>query len=391
MKKTVNTSHVRAMNQRAILEAICQHESVSKAELARQLNLSKPAMAVNVSEFISKGIIEEIGEGECSEGGGRKPILLRLKKDHKFIVAVDFFYNESVFVLCNILGEVLTRFTIKQVPHQDFEAWIKMATSAISTLLSSQSIVDEQLAAIGISSPGIISENKAHINKPQFGDFDANRLYSVLTENFSCPVYIKNATNASALGEWSEGAGKGMRNIVYVSCGQGLGCGFIVNNRLYEGSQVAAGEVANFITPQTLGCGKTLEQRICIGGLLTRIREYAPPELLSALPETPGLEDVIKLYEADNTFVRNVIEEITVELGCLVCNLVLTFNCDLVIMGGEECTAFSELMLPIINKMVTENCIVPAPVVASKLTQNASSRGMAAICREIYFDTICKL
>ena len=49
MKKTVNLSHVRTINQRAILDAIFQKGDTSKAQLARMLNMSKPSMADNVA------------------------------------------------------------------------------------------------------------------------------------------------------------------------------------------------------------------------------------------------------------------------------------------------------------------------------------------------------
>ena len=52
MKQTINTRHVRAINQRTILDAIYQHpDGISRAELARSLNMSKPSMADNATAF----------------------------------------------------------------------------------------------------------------------------------------------------------------------------------------------------------------------------------------------------------------------------------------------------------------------------------------------------
>ena len=37
-------------------------------------------------------------------------------------------------------------------------------------------------------------------------------------------------------------AGKNCKNLLYISCGQGVGSGLILNGKLYEGSHLASGE-----------------------------------------------------------------------------------------------------------------------------------------------------
>lgn len=381
MNSTVNNSHLRAMNQRTILEAIFQRESVSRAELARMLNMSKPAMAVNVSELISIGVVSEIGEGSVGEGGGRKPILLRFNKNFRYIIAIDFYYSSSIFVLCNLRGEVLNRFAIRQTPQQNFESWVDMCRNAIMTLLASENLTTSDLASIGVSSPGIINdERQIFINSTRFGDYNIPRFYHALTESFRCPVYIKNSTNASALGEWDSGAGRGITNLLYLSCGQGLGSGMILNGEMYEGGGAAAGEIAGFITSQSIGQTKTLEERICISGLVERVRR----ETGNA---TADFDEVVELWRQGNAFVAQCIKDIATELGCVLCNMIMILNCDRVIFGGEY-LAFRDVLLPRLNEMVGQYCIIATPVVASALGDSASGTGMVTICRRLFFDKI---
>ena len=386
----MKNSHVRALNQRAILEAVYNKDHVSRADLARQLKMSKPAMADIVADLLAQGLMEELGEGACGEGGGRKPLLLRFRKEHKYIVSIDYYYTDSIFVLCNILGEVVNRIEIHQAPHQNFDAWVQLAINAISTLLLAQNIKDADLAAIGISSPGVIGPHGPLINSRQFGAFDASVLREALAENFHCPIYIKNSTNASALGEWHKGAGQNTRNMIYLSCGQGLGAGFILEGKLYEGSQFAAGEIAGFVTPDSWQSSKSLEQRICIAGLLEQVQQEAPPETLVKFGGQVTFDRLVEVWQGGDAYLVQVLDDIGLALGCLLSNLVMTVNCDLVVLGGDY-KVFQSQLLERIDRVIQRCCIIPAPVVISQLGEQSGVLGLVAMCRELYFDHICGL
>ena len=52
-------------------------------------------------------------------------------------------------------------------------------------------------------------------------------------------VLVKNDIKTAALGEWT-GSAKSTDNMLYFSCGQGIGTGLILDGRLYEGPQPSA-------------------------------------------------------------------------------------------------------------------------------------------------------
>ncbi|QQO09297.1 ROK family transcriptional regulator [Breznakiella homolactica] len=389
MTVAANQSYLRAINQRSVLRAIYEHGPVSKAQLARMLKISKPAMADNTSLLMQSGIVEELGEPEVAKGSGRKPNLLRIKKNFKYIATLDFSYQSSRFDLFNLKIETISSFSVRQTPQRDFDAWSNMCKSALETLLSAQGLQPEDLAAIGISSPGVISLDQEHIiNGPMYGAFNPQALYKKLQSEFNCPVFIYNSTNASAQGECEYGAGKDAKNLVYISCGQGLGAGIIIDRKLYRGGQMAAGEIANFITPQDLDSPLSLEKRICIDGLLEKYIEHNP----ASAEESPDelFEKITGLWQNNDPFVRQCIDGIAVELGCVICNLVMALNCDVVVLGGEY-LVFAPQILPVIDEMIRKYCIVPAKLVPAELAGRASNTGIAAICREMYFDELCEL
>lgn len=395
MKKTVNTSHVRFINLRAVLDAIYHQESISKAELARMLNMSKPSMADNVTDLLEIGIIREIGEGACGKGGGRKPTLLSFCDDFKYIIAMDFHYHHSFFALSNLKGKVLNEFTIHQTPMSNFRAWTQMCVNAVSTLLSAQNITSQDLAAIAVSAPGILNTKEdQYIISSKFGEFNVAYLEKELKQAFQAPVLIKNSTNAAALGEFYYGSGQNCENLLYVSCGQGVGSGLILRGKLYEGSHLAAGEFGFFMTPDNLESktGGRLEDRISIDSILEAINSGLEAEQAVSGQSREGgkvsFPAMIERWKSKDPYIQPFVDKICLELGCAVTSLQSFFDCQLIIIGGEY-LAFAQQMIPEINRLVQSCCPIPVPVVAASLGDNGTVLGLIATCREFYFKNIC--
>ena len=442
MKKTVNTSHVRSINQRAVLDAIYQLETTSRAELARILNMSKPSMADNVADLLEIGIIREIGEGACSKGGGRKPVLLSFCDNFKYIIAMDFHYNNSLFALSNLKGEILNEFTIHQTPMSDFHSWARMCINAVAMLMSAQNITNDDLAAIAVSAPGILDIKENHyIVSSKFGEFNVAYLEKQLSQSFGAPILIKNSTNAAALGEFYYGAGMGCENMLYISCGQGVGAGLILGGKLYEGSHMAAGEFGYFVFPETdsftggdavqggsadsgsaggrsadgraadagSAAGKEagvqsasvfaawpkkhvrLEDRISIDSILDLINAHMPAELARGQsPEEGGIAfpRMITLWEEGNPYIGSFVDKISYELGCAVCCLQSVFDCQKIILGGEY-LAFARQLIPALQQLMDAHCPVPVSVAGSQMKDKGTVLGLITTCREFYFTRIC--
>ncbi len=61
----------------------------------------------------------------------------------------------------------------------------------------------------------------------------------------SIPTAIQNDANACALAEWKFGAGRGTRNMVFLTFGTGPGSGLILDGKLYAGTNDNAGEIGH--------------------------------------------------------------------------------------------------------------------------------------------------
>lgn len=104
----------------------------------------------------------------------------------------------------------------------------------------------EDFKAIGISCGGPLDSKKGVVlcppNLPKWIDVDIVR---ILSERFNVPVFLQNDANACALAEWKLGAGRGTRNMIFLTFGTGFGAGLILDGKLYVGTSDMAGEVGH--------------------------------------------------------------------------------------------------------------------------------------------------
>ena len=117
---------------------------------------------------------------------------------------------------------------------------------AIDSLLSKKNLKPSQVDRIGISCGGPLDAEKGIIqsppNLPLWKDV---AICQILEQRFGIPAQLQNDANACALAEWKFGAGRGTRNMMFITFGTGFGAGLIFDGRLYSGTNGNAGEIGH--------------------------------------------------------------------------------------------------------------------------------------------------
>ena len=102
------------------------------------------------------------------------------------------------------------------------------------------------LKKIGISCGGPLDSKKGVIlSPPNLIGWDNIEIVGYLKKKYGGKVAIQNDANACAVAEWKYGAGKGTRNMIFLTFGSGMGAGLILNGQLYSGTNDMAGEVGH--------------------------------------------------------------------------------------------------------------------------------------------------
>jgi len=109
-----------------------------------------------------------------------------------------------------------------------------------------EKLLTQDVIAIGIGTAGPLDRVKGEIySPPNLPGWKGVPLKKDLEEAFKIPVYLDNDANAACLGEYYFGAGKGVKDLVYVTVSTGIGGGIIIDGKILHGRRDSAGEVGH--------------------------------------------------------------------------------------------------------------------------------------------------
>ena len=83
----------RDINRRIALNLIREHQPISRADLARRLNMTRGVVSVLVQELIAQGLIYEGATGEAARG--RKPTFLHIRTRDRLAIAIDVRFSKD--------------------------------------------------------------------------------------------------------------------------------------------------------------------------------------------------------------------------------------------------------------------------------------------------------
>lgn len=183
--------------------------------------------------------------------------------------------------------------------------------------------IDEEITAIGCGVPSVVDIETGIVhaveNIPSWREVP---LKARLEERFGLPVRINNDANLFALGELHFGRGRGVRNMVGMTLGTGLGTGVIIDGRLYCGANCGAGEIGSI--PYREGA----LENYCSGEFFER-EAGATGEVIFARARQ-GDEKALQLFAAYGY-----------ELGQAVMTVLYAYDPELVVFGGSVSQGFS--------------------------------------------------
>lgn len=160
------------------------------------------------------------------------------------LIGIDIGGTKCAVVLGNTEPKILYKVEFPTTPERGPEQTIIKIENAIQNILDNPE--GSRVKYIGISCGGPLDSKRGVIlSPPNLPGWDNISIVSMLKKKFGIPVAIQNDANACALAEWKWGAGRGTRNMIFLTFGTGLGAGLILDGRLYSGTNDMAGEVGH--------------------------------------------------------------------------------------------------------------------------------------------------
>lgn len=179
---------------------------------------------------------------------------------------IDIGGTKCAVITGNDKGEILNKVSF---PTMNLSKTLERIVKEVETA--------ERGVAIGISCGGPLDSHRGVImSPPNLPGWDNVEIVKILEEKFGVPVFLQNDADACALAEWKFGAGRGSKNMAFLTFGTGLGAGLILDGKLYSGTNGNAGEIGHIRLTEEgpVGFGKAGSfEGWCSGGGIGRLGE----------------------------------------------------------------------------------------------------------------------
>jgi predicted NBD/HSP70 family sugar kinase len=302
--------------QHVVYEAVRRGGAATRGDVQRITGLSRSTVADIVAALLSSGcLIEQRPPGPCVARGRPSAVLVAVERTG-YVGAVDIGHAHVAVALADTAGDIVAerRFDLDVDRYPD--AAFTAVTGLLNDCCSELGVAVGGLLAVAAGVPGPIGAATDAIRSSTIlpGWTDVHPAQE-LGRRLGRPVLLGNDADLGARGELRFGAGRGLRDIIYVKASHGIGAGLVLDGRSYRGAGGIAGEIGHTRVPGAKGrcrCGA----RGCL--------------------ETLASIDVVSAQLAAGTQdARAVLEQAGRALGMVLAGVCNCLNPQAVLLGGE--------------------------------------------------------
>lgn len=310
-------------------------------------------------------------------------------------IGIDMGGMSVKFGLVNQNNEIVDKMVIPtrlDVPPSEM---IQDMIDTVDALLKKHELSVDDLAGIGIDSPGTIDDVNGVILYSNNYHWENVSIIKQMQESFSVPMAIVNDADAAALGEVKAGAAKGTESAVLITLGTGVGGGVIQNGKIFHGPLKGGMELGHMViqaggelcTCGRKGCFETYSSATALLRMARNAAMKNPDSIMNEMCKN-DLENMngIIPFEASEQGDKTALEVIDLYedyLAIGITNVINIFRPEKIILGGGVSAQKENLTKPVQEK-VNAMCFggehgEVAEVVTSKLGNDAGMIGAACL------------
>jgi N-acetylglucosamine repressor len=382
----------REINRRIVLNLVRDHQPVSRADLARRMDIGRGVVTSIIQELIDAGTIYEGATGHAARG--RRPTMLYVRTQDRLVIAVDVRFSRTFIMLSDFAGT--------QIALESFETifapqlLVAELVERVRRLIAAHGLIG-RCEGLGLVVPGMVDRITGRVlMSPQLGWRDVD-IRSALAAGVGLPVHIENAPMACALAQmWLGQRGNSSDNFVYVTVSDGVGAGIVLNGQLIRGDSNSAGEFGHNPLdpdgPQCLcGARGCWEAYTSNQATLSRYlgRELIPVWGQSTRQTVPlTIDDLIARARGGDARAASAIEATGHYLGVGIGGIVNALNPSQVFVGGEITGAW-DMIEAAVREGILERALTRAaaatPVIPEQMGGYPRLRGATALVAAPHF------
>ena len=242
------------------------------------------------------------------------------------------------------------------------------------------------LVSIGISCGGPLDSQRGVIlSPPNLPGWDEVPVVKFFEDRFHVPAHLQNDANACAYAEWRFGAGRGTRNMVFMTFGTGLGAGLVLDGRLYSGTNDNAGEIGHIRLAPTgpVGYNKAgSAEGFCSGAGMAKLAKIRAAEKGVALPDDFSAKELFRRIDAGDDFCLGVFKESAAHLATILAYVIDILNPEVIVLGGvfmRQADRFMAEITPILEREALPLARKVCRIVPAGLSENIGDYAALAV------------
>jgi glucokinase len=265
----------------------------------------------------------------------------------RILGGIDLGATKILSLIVDAAGSRLAEDVRPTLGDEGPDAVIARMADSLRESLTKANLREGQLTAVGISAPGPVDCIRGIVTRPpNLPGWRDVPLASRLQQALAIPCFLENDANAAAVAEHRFGAGRGVRDMLFITVSSGVGGGIIIDGDLYRGVSGGAGEVGHIVLNEDgppCGCGRRGCLEVYTSGLAiaregSEIAAREPDSRLARIAaESPPLtaEAIHRAADEGDEAARDIIARAGRRLGEGIASLINVLNPELIVLGGS--------------------------------------------------------
>lgn len=299
-----------------------------------------------------------------------------------YIIGLDIGGTKCAVTLAraseNEIPEIMTKHrfeTERNAPGKVLDTFMKL----IDSVLSENKLVYKDVSGIGISCGGPLDSKRGVVlSPPNLPGWDNIEICRYFESRTGIKCSLQNDANACAAAEWRYGAGKGLKNVVFLTFGTGLGAGIIIEGKLYSGNSDNAGEIGHVRLEKDgpRGYGKNgSAEGFCSGGGIAQMgvaemkragKECALFKACDGDETKVNAKIIAELAEKGDTMCKHIYDVCAEKLGLTLSIICDVLDPELIILGGIYMRS-AHLLEAKMTEVMKSEALLPCKVVPAGL------------------------
>lgn len=317
----LSPNEIKLQNRQTVYDYIRKNDVVSKQDLVVALQLSLPTVTQNLEYLKKQGLIDT--SKKIKNTGGRNATGYSCVEDAKLAIGISLTGHHMNAVVVDLSGNIVALIKEREIFSLDSDEYLHKIYDVVERIKNQVGITEEQLLGVGISVPGLVSEDGETVIYGKTLNFTGKTREEIAKYIPYDNRLFHDSFVASYAEVWID---QSISNAFYINLGNSVGGAFIVDREVYAGNNHRSGEIGHMMM-------KTNNGKKCYCGQSGCFETMCRATILDK--ETDGnLERFFNQLKDGDKKLEQIWDEYLDDLAIGIHNICMLFD-GIVIIGGH--------------------------------------------------------